>query len=269
MNVFAVKFSGSRWYAYILYALVISLALLAFIEYPGKWYVYVLFTILLNSLLYLGFRKNSLFFDTFIGILLWLGFWLKLTIRVVFFDNKFIESVGNFDGSGEAFDQALLVTSMGVFGLILASHIRRKYIFNYPKRIDKFSDINLFRFYSRYRKTILFCLLVLVLAVAGTNAYFGVYQRGSIPKTSLPYGAASIYKWLLLFGMASFIAVILKFEYLLNKKTTVMGTFLFLIEGFVSNFSLLSRGMLINAGALIYGIYKSIKVYSLTTSIRF
>src|SRR5690348_3872911 len=99
-----------RRYVYIFYSLVCGLSLLALFKYQGQGLIYVLFSVISNLLLYFGFRKNAIFVDTFIGILFWLGFWLKLTVRVAFLDGQFHEPVGNFDGSGAAFDRALLVT---------------------------------------------------------------------------------------------------------------------------------------------------------------
>ena len=111
------------------------LALLVLSRYPGHGYVYVGFTIIANLLFCFGFRKNAIFFDTFIGIFFWLGFWLKLTIRIAFFDGFFNEPVGYFDGSGDAFDKALLVSSCGMLGLLVASFLREKLSCNYPLKI--------------------------------------------------------------------------------------------------------------------------------------
>ena len=63
---------------------IIVLSSLALNQYKGDAYVYILFTIVSTTLLYFGFRKGAIFFDTFIGVFLWLGFWLKLTVRVAF-----------------------------------------------------------------------------------------------------------------------------------------------------------------------------------------
>ena len=116
-------------YLYIFCALICVIAVLAFLEYPGQGLIYVLFTVASNALLYFGFRKNAIFFDTFIGIFFWLGFWLKLSLRVAFVDGQFHEPVGYFDGSGTAFDRALLAASCGLSGLLAASFIREKYAF--------------------------------------------------------------------------------------------------------------------------------------------
>lgn len=256
-------------YLYIFFGLVSALSVLALLKYPGHAYVYVLFTILANTLLYSGFRKNAIFFDAFIGIFFWLGFWLKLTIRVAFMEGRFNEPVGNFDGSGAAFDRALLVTSCGFFALLVVSLIREKYVFTYPVKLNVTTHEGLFNLYQNHRMIVLIGFVALFTAVAITNIYFGIYQRGAIPRTVLPYGLSAIYSWLLLFGLASFSALILNFEFTLNKNTTYPVAILCLLEGFLTNVSLLSRGMILNTSALVYGVIRSLKFNSIRSSYRF
>jgi hypothetical protein len=256
-------------FLYAFYALIIILSVLALLEYPGRGFVYVLFTISANALLYFGFRKNAIFFDTFIGIFFWLGFWLKLTFRVAFLDGQFHEPVGNFDGSGAAFDRALLASSCGIFGLLVASFIREKLFFTYPEKSNEADQEGLHEFYRRHRKMVLSGFVVLFVAVAATNFYFGIYQRGAVPRTILPYGLGGIYSWLLLFGLASVSALILNMEYTLHRKTSYPAVIISLMESFFSNVSLLSRGMILNTGALAYGVFRSLKFNGIRTTFRF
>jgi hypothetical protein len=250
-------------------ALISVLSFLALLKYPGFGPIYVLFAILSNALLYFGFRRNAIFFDTFIGILFWLGFWLKLTFRVAFMDGQFHEAVGNFDGSGAAFDRALLVASCGFLGLLAVSFVREKYVFTYPAKLTEVAQEGLIKAYQNHRRGVLFGFAILFVTVAVTNFYFGIYQRGSIPRTVLPYGLGAIYSWLLLFGLASISALILHFEFTLNRKTSYPVVIISVLEGFLTNVSLLSRGMIINGSALGYGVIRSLKFYSIKSNYRF
>ena len=244
---------------------ILSLTSYASLKYFGNVYIFLLFTLTANFLLYLGFSKNAIFFDTFIGVLFWLGFWLKLTIRVAFFDGFFHEAVGNFDRSGNAFDRSLLVATCGMFGLIFVSVIRRKLFFNYPNNIENISHINLFYIYKRYRKFILFLFIFLFLFVGISNFALGIYQRGMITQTQLPFGLSAVYKWLILFGLASFSALFLSFEFKDNKKKPFIIIFLSLLESFVSSVSMLSRGMILNSGALLFGVFVTLKRNAIKT----
>ncbi len=255
-------------YLYAVWALIGGLALAALAKYPGQALVYVLFTVLANALLYFGFRRNAIFFDAFIGVFFWLGFWLKLTVRVAFFDGQFHEPVGHFDGSGAAFDRALLAASCGFAGLLAASALRARF-FSYPASLGERSADGLFALYVRYRRAVLLAFVGLVIAVAASNLYLGIYQRGNVPRTVLPYGLSGVYSWLLLFGLASFSAVILHLEFRLRQQTSYTALAASLLEGFFSNVSLLSRGMLLNTGALGYGAWRALKPFGIRTTLRF
>lgn len=254
---------------YFLYGIIFLLTINAYAKYPGHGYIYILFTLIANALLYLGFIKKALFFDAFIGVFFWLGFWLKLTIRVGFVDGKFHEAVGNFDGSGAAFDRGLLVASCGLLSLILVSLIRHRFISFAVDEPEKITQPGLFFFYKRNRRLALSIFVCLSFFVAISNLYLGIYQRGQVPSVVLPYGLGGIYKWLLLFGLASFTAVILKFELLLDRKNPYLVGGLGLFESFASNFSLLSRGMILNSSALFFGLFKSWKSKLFEGHLRF
>ncbi len=257
-------------FLYLFYFFIFTLFCLALINYPGKGYIYILFTLLLNALLFFGFRKDRLFFDTFIGIFFWLGYWLKFSYRVSFMGGKFAEFVGNnFNYSGAAYDHALLVTSYGVAALLIASFIRGKFFFSYPGKNSGISLEGLFAFYKKYRIPIWIAFITFFVTVSVTNAYFGIYQRGTVPRTQLPYKLGGVYTWLLLFGAASISSLILEFEFTLNKKTTYSVVALSLLESFFSNVSMLSRGMILNVGAMLIGAIRSLKLHSIITSPRF
>lgn len=253
---------------YVGWALIGLLTLVTLVKYPGNALVYLLFTVTANALLYFGFRRDAIFFDAFIGAFLWLGFWLKLSVRVAFFDGRFYDQVGHFDGSGAAFDRALLAASCAFVGL-LAARLLRAMMFVYPAGPIERSEAGLFAFYGQHRKAMLIAFSILVVVIAASNAYFGIYQRGNLPRTVLPYGLRGVYSWLLLFGLASFSALILHYESRLRRETSYLAVVLSLLETFCSNVSLLSRGMLFNAGALGYGALRSLKVDGVRTTFRF
>jgi hypothetical protein len=254
---------------YLLYGVIALLTISAYVKYPGQAYIYLLFTVVSNVLLYLGFRKKALFFDAFISVFFWLGFWLKLTIRVGFTGALFHEPTGSFDSSSAAFDHGLLVTSCGLLGLISSMLIRERF-FYYPDNVNhKITQPGLFNFYQKNRKSTLMLFAIVFLSIAVTNLYFGIYQRGEVPQTILPYGLGGVYKWLLLFGLASFAAIVLKFEYVNEQKNSYLVALLSLMESFISNVSLLSRGMILNSTGLFYGLFRNAKSSSIKLSFRF
>jgi len=269
MNHRMERFKPSLIFTSLILIGIACLSIYALTKYSGNGYIYVLFTIISTLLLYFGFRKDAIFFDTFIGVFLWLGFWLKLTVRVAFMDGEFHEAVGNFNGSSAEFDRALLVTSCAFFGLIVASMIRERFLFSYPKNILTENQQGLVRFYRNNRMILLISFVILIVTVAVTNAYFVIYQRGTIPLTILPYGLSGVYKWLLMFGLATLSAIMLKFEMELTNKPSYLAVMLSFVESLLSNISLLSRGMVLNVGALMYGMIRSMKLHEMEVKVRF
>lgn len=236
-------------------AIFILLCLLALPQYKGSVWAFAIFSLMSGALLYSAFRQKALFFDTFIGIFFLLGFWLKLVLRVAFSDGVMGEPVGNFDGSGEAFDRSLLVASCGFCGLITASFVREKLWFKYPKEMNTEDSSPLSLFYDRYRRPLLLAFVLTVVAIGVSNAYLGIYQKGSITRTTLPFGLNGVYKWLLLFGLAAVSALFIKFEMAGSRKNLPWVVLLGLFECFISNVSQLSRGMILNGSALLYGYW--------------
>lgn len=240
----------SYWFFVLLLTLVV--AGFASAEYQGSVWVYMLFTVLSSALLFFGFGRGAIFFDTFIGVLLWIGFWLKFSVRTAFLGGDFPVPVGAFDGSPRASDEVLMVASCAFCALLLVRFLRAR-LFTYPEELPTNAYPGLFSLYMRFRWLVLSGFLVLVVLVGGSNAWFGLYQRGLEPRAVLPFGLNGVYAWLLTFGLAAISAVILRFEFERSRDHMWLGATLALLEGFVSSVSLMSRGMILNAGALCYG----------------
>ena len=235
----------------LLLVVIVVIAYAASLNYSGKLIVYILFTFVANSLLINGFRGRALFFDTFIGIFLWLGFWLKFSLRMALNQTAFGDAL-NFNGSPDAFDLALTVSSCGLAAILLASLVRDRF-FAYPDEAPACSPSGLFLLYRRYRPQCVAVFLAMVMLVATSNAWLGIYQRGMVAQTVLPLGLNGVDKWLLLFGLASLSALIVRFEVELNRNLTLMAVVPALLESFLSNVSLLSRGMILNTAGLALG----------------
>jgi hypothetical protein len=252
----------------LFWGMVLLLTVATSSQYPGNLAVYLSFTLISNLLLYVGFRANAVFFDAFIGVLMWLGFWFKFSVHTAFMDGYFKQAGGTYDGGAIAADNVLLVSSCGLAALILASIVRSRFIFNYPKKVAIRGNAGLFEFYMRFRRQLIIALLLMIVAVAFSNVWLGIYQRGTVPRTVLPFGLEGVYSWLLLFGLSSFVALILHFEIRIAGRITLLSSLLALFENFASSVSLLSRGMIINSSAIFYGVLRGLKKYNAKGSFR-
>lgn len=221
--------------------------------YPGEIWCFTLFSVVANAMLFYALRREALFLDLFLAIFLWLGFWLKLVVRLLTANGYFVEAAGSF----EQFDQAVMIGSVGLLAVMFASWIREHYMFRYPADTP-LGLAGLYAFYQQYRRWVLVLFVIGFSSVAILNFWLGIYQRGEIPTTYLPYGANGVFKWLLIFGMASFSATILRFELELNKRATLMPAVLAMLEACMSSVSMMSRAMIINVSALGLGVLKTV-----------
>ncbi len=145
------------------------------------------------------------------------------------------------------------VSSFGFSGLLAAAILRERLWFNYPAEMDVKDDSALSSFYRCYRKPIWIAFIALFVVVGIANASLGIYQKGTITQTTLPWGLNGVFKWLLLFGLATVATLFVRFEMSNPSQHWVLVMMLGLLESFVSNVSQLSRGMILNGGTLIYG----------------
>lgn len=223
------------------------------LEYQGSTWVYLLFTVLSTAVLFFGFGRGAIFFDSFIGVLLWIGFWLKFSVHTAFSKGRFNISVGGFDGSPGSLDQALLVICCALSAILIARFVRQRLFFTYPGTLPDISYTGLYAFYRQHRSVLLAAFVFAVLAISISNAWYGIYQRGQVERVKLPFGINGVYAWLLMFGMASVSAIILRFEFELNRERYWIAILIALLEVAVSNVSLWSRGMILNGASLMYG----------------
>lgn len=236
--------------------------------YPGNPIIYLLFSIIFNLLFLLGFSRKRIFFDTFIGTLLWLGFWVKFSIRISFLNARFVDPVGFFNHSPAAYDLALIVSLCGAAGLLVACLMRRCFSFSYLSHYKPYSFSYLSNWYYSNRRILLSLFLFTVIFISFTNGFFGFYQRGRSPLSPYNFLITGTYTWLLFFGLASISGFILNLEASRTNPPWV-ASLTVLFECFLSNISMLSRGFILNSSALIWGYYYLVLITRIKQSLLF
>lgn len=243
-----------KFFTLIIFSTILTLFFFGIQKYNANKINYLSFSIISNFLIFFALRKNSIFFETFFSLLLWLGFWFKFTCTIVLTDGVFREGVGIFDYSKESFDKTLLVSQVGILSFILAGFFRERFLFNYPKKLD-FQSFNL-NFFSLGRKYVWFIFIIFFILISFCNFYFKIYQKGLLPIYDLNFLISGTFKWLLLFGLSAISANLIFYEFSYYKKFFILSALIIFVETFFTSFSMLSRGMIFNAFALLYGIYK-------------
>ena len=149
------------------------------------------------------------------------------------------------------FDDALVASSVGILGFITFGHIREIFL-KYPIKLN--IKINT-QFYSNYRLFIFVSFFLAILIISISNYYYQIYQRGLIGQ-DYHFLINGFIKTSLLYFLALCSAIILYFDVVSYKKVFFITIFLILLEAFSSSVSMLSRGMIFNSLAILYGLYK-------------
>lgn len=234
--------------------LIIALTVTTSLHYRGSIFIYLFFTISSTLLFLNGLKKESIYFETFIGIFFWLGFWVKFSVRASFFDLKFSEPIGFYLGDITQIDRALVISSLGLSGFFCASLVRKYFkFFSYDQK-PKLELNYLEEFYNKNRSALLVSYFLFSLLVASINIYFGIYQKGLPTQTVLPFGINRIVTWLILFGLSSIGSFFVYYDFK-KKRMGLLTIFLYFVDCFFTNVSLLSRGFILNGSSMVFANY--------------
>lgn len=238
----------------LIFILIIIIFAFTITRYDGNKFYYFNFSLISNFALFYGFRNKSFFFDNFFSLLLWLGFWFKLSIQITLMDSMFPEGAGNFDFKPSSYDDVINIVNYGLLGFILGSFIREKFYFH--KNIN-LQTSHITNFYFQYRKVILLIFFSVIILFAILNLKFHLYQKGTIPSLILPLKINYLFGWLLTFGFASISSLIIYAEFFSKIKKKFNGLVVGFLEVFISSISILSRAMIFNGFSLLLGYYRT------------
>ena len=98
-------------------------------------------------------------------------------------------------------------------------------------------------------------MVISLIVISTINYKFSLFQKGTVPDIVLPLSLNSLFNWLLMFGFASFFSLVIYFEFLINNKSNKYLSFGFM-ENFISSISSISRAMIFNSSAVLFGFYR-------------
>ncbi len=250
----------------LIFALVVWLVLftMGLTGYSGSKAAYVLFSIVTSIMLVTSFRKITSYGYSFLCVFLWLGFWLKLTIHIIL-DYPFVEPVGSFVGSAQAWNQVLYIATVASLGVIFGKLIYNQLIYRFgPKQCKETPFAP--PWYAKVRKWLWAGLMCITFGVIFTNFKYGIHQIGLAPHTVLMWPLNAGIAWLLNIGLATCIAVMLWWDIALKKNLTI-PIYAIIVEALVSSVSILSRAAYVfHAIPQLWAAYRvnySIKGWSL------
>jgi len=221
------------------------------IAFEGNKIFYFLFSVIVLSTLIFSFRQNSFFFEKYILAYLFLGFWLKFSLYLAFFQNNIFGGAENFEFTEKNLNHLMILSSVPFLSISTASFLSNKIFFlkNYIYN-KKITDT-----YNKKRLTVIILFFFIVVFIGLTNYQLGIYQKGLRSSYDLSFLISGAYKWFLLMGSGIIITIIIKLELDSKKKIGSMIYFLVLFESFFLNISLLSRAMIFNLSSIFFGIH--------------
>ncbi len=206
--------------------------------YSGSKLAYTLFSILTGIMLISGFGKNISYGYTFLSIFLWLGFWVKLTVHTIL-DYPFVEPVGSFVGTPQAWDEVLYIAIVASLGIFLGKLIYAKFI--YILLSGEYREESVVPFwYVKKRKCWWGGLSLIAVVVFIINYKYGIHHIGLVPRTVLMWPLNAIISWLLNIGLATSVAVMIWWDISLRKNISI-SIYAIIIESLISSVSILSR----------------------------
>lgn len=239
------------------------LFIIGFSNYIGSKLVYSVFGIISLIMILTPFKKDYYFFEIFFTIIIFITFWLDFVVTISFFSYNFVEGRGFFTFNSKSLDDVLIISSL-LFLIIIISIVFRSIVF--PKK-NKFENKIIFntkikKKLEKYQFYIFLLLLLVVFIIGYTNFNFSIYQRGLVSKNDVNFIIAGLIKWLLLFGFSSFFCIIIDLfisNKIYKKFYIFLYSFFLIIETFISNISIFSRGNFLNSSSVVFAIYKDMK----------
>ncbi|MCB4810632.1 hypothetical protein LG204_04815 [Methylovorus menthalis] len=214
-------------------------------HYPGSTFSYSLFSFVFLCLLISGLIRRISYGYTFVAGMLFLGFWMKLTVHL-WLNYAFRESTGTFDYSAYSWDETLDIASYAALCIlatrILLPVIGLKSVTNVANKQEK--ELKVLLWYSQWRIQLWITLLLFCIFLAVFNASFGIFQIGLVPRTILAWPLNAVISYLIGHGLSILTCVFLWWEILL-KKDIKYSIYFIIIIAFISTTSVLSRGIYI------------------------
>lgn len=178
--------------------------------YPGNRFEFLVFIFLYTVMAALALPRPRLYGYTLLAGFLFLGFCAK-SVAYLGLGIALVEPTGRFDGSGHAWDSALLPAIAGSAAVLT---IRLVHLVTRRSESEAHSPFALPppAWFLRMRIPVLVASIVGVVLLNGLNLVVAFYQIGVIPRLALPAHLSVIAQWLFVAGMAMWAATLVGWQ---------------------------------------------------------
>lgn len=178
----------------------LALVVAATLAYPGNRVEFLVFVFLYTVMAALALPRPRLYGYTFLAGFLFFGFCAK-SIAFLSLGIALVEPTGRFNGSGHAWDSALLPAIAGSAAVVT---IRLVHLVTRRVKPGPASPFSLPppAWFLRMRSPVLVASWGSILLLNGLNFLLAFYQIGVIPRLVLPAHLSVIIEWLFVAGLA-------------------------------------------------------------------
>lgn len=209
------------------------------IRWPGSFYAYGAMSLAFLGLLAVGIRHlvaGNVGFSL-LAVLLWVGYWLKLSVHLVF-ETPWVEPIGRFGSSAQEWDAVATVSATGAFGVALAGLLYRT-----PADLGLAKKIELGVAWKPGARIPAYLFIsLLVAAIVAVNEAYGISHNGLRPAVDLVWPFQGLFNWLFVIGVALLTLTVFHLD-AVSGKSLILGILVFVAAVTLLAISQYSRGI--------------------------
>jgi len=242
-----VKYKQISIFCFISIILLLSSLAIINIDNTKIKIFYFFFSFIFNFYFLFTITFLKSLFLVILSIYLWLGFYLKLTLKYIFYKKDNIEVIDYFLRLQDADKETIYLLSIFIcFILILVNFFFKP---NYQsKGKEKEFFINL-KLYKNIRFKIISFIFFIYLIFIFTNLYFGFYRRGVITEF---YFISYLYSFSFQLFLPSIFLILLNYEFEISKKKNLILILYFFFIIFLSDLTISSRQMAFTGFCMLF-----------------
>jgi hypothetical protein len=217
--------------------------LLGLTSWGGSKASYVFFSCVFLAVICLAVPASSSYTYLFISTFLFVGLWLKISIHT-WLQTPYLEPVGYFRESPEAWNTLLLVCTAGGAGVVAARllYFRLRRPVMRSDHEARSGPIGAPPWFRAWRVWLWLGAGALVAFCLVTNEMFGLLKLGRVPRWYLPWPLHGVYGWLMGGGLSLIMGVLLWWDVQWGFRSRV-GILALLATAFFVSISAFSRGL--------------------------
>lgn len=231
------RYPVERGLGAVFFALVVPLFVASMAAWQGSSVSYLVYSVVFLVALVFGARHYLDVGYLLLVVILWTGYWLKMSLHLLDPASTWIEPIGQFDFSPVAWDEVALVASVGGFAVLIAGFLWRMLF------IRRWTGVVAVpaRYTNRFRFMAWSSVACLTSAVVLLNEGLGIFHAGLRPAMDLSWPLQGLWGWLVSIGIALMVMVLFHWE-VLSGRSLWLATALFVLAVAALSVTSNSRG---------------------------